>query len=310
MALSMIKNNVPTLVKVCLMLLPLVLFKSIAADYSTPLKTLDNQTTSLSKFVGSKPVYVKFWASWCKPCMQEMPHLQESFDKYGNSVHVLAVNIDLNETDENIQSVVEKFGLTLPIYKDDNARLARELEFIGTPYHVLIDKDGDVVHKGNAANEDLNRKLHILAQQQQNKLPTITLQSAAGITQHLTFNNDSYTALYLTSTWCDWYLEDTRPIMSKACIDGQHKINQMAKDNRNIHWQLLVNHLWTASSDLKAYVDKYKIKISADVDTNGDAFFSFKVKTLPTLILFKGAKVIGRTSDVNDFEDLIQKTFK
>jgi len=296
--------------KICVVLLSFVFFKSFAADFSSPIMTLNNQKTSLNQFVGSKPVYVKFWASWCKPCMKEMPHLQESFDKYGNAVNVLAINIDLNETDENIRNVVEQFGLTLPIYKDEHGRLARELEFIGTPYHVLIDKDGDVVHKSNAANEDLDRKLHILAQQQQNKLPTIALQSPTGKNQNLTFNNNSYTALYLTSTWCDWYLKDTRPKMSKACIDGQYEINKLAKNNSNIQWQILASHLWTESNDLKAYVDKYKIEIPVNVDTQGDAFFSFKVRDLPTLILFKGKDIIGRTSNIAKFENLIQNTVK
>ncbi|WP_077338681.1 redoxin domain-containing protein [Pseudocolwellia agarivorans] len=304
------KNTLSRLISTVITLLLLCSYQTKAADFTVPLTTLDNQVTSVEKLMGKKPIYLKFWASWCQPCMKEMPHLQENFDTYSNSIQFLAINIDLNETDENIKNVIEKYGLTLPIYKDDNGRLAQELEFNGTPYHVLIDKEGDVVHKGNVADEALDRKLHILAQQHENKLPAIVLESASGKAQSLNFENDKYTALYITATWCDWYLEKTRPAMSKACIAGQNLVNKLADKYPHINWQLLTSDLWTESKDLQEYINKYNIKISANIDRKGDAFFNFKIKHLPTLILLKGNEVVDRTTDVEAFEGLINKALR
>lgn len=301
------KKTLPRLIHTILSLLLFCNYQTKAIDFSVPLTTLDKQVTYVEKLIGQKPIYMKFWASWCQPCMKEMPHLQGNFNTYGDSIQFLAINIDLNETDENIKSVIEKYGLTLPIYKDDDGRLAQELEFNGTPYHVLIDKEGDVVHKGNVADEALDRKLHILAQQHENKLPTIMLENATGKTQPLNFDRDKYTALYISATWCDWYLAETRPAMSQACIAGQNLVNKLADKYTTINWQLLTSDLWTESKDLQAYIDKYNIKIPANVDRKGDAFFNFKIKHLPTLILLKGNEVVERTTNVEAFEGLINK---
>lgn len=297
--------------KVCLcsfILLSLYISVAKAANFSSPLTKLDGDEISVMEFIGKKPVYLKFWASWCKQCMKEMPHLQDSFDAYGKDVEVFSINIGLNETDPNIRKVIENFKLNLPIYKDDKGALARELDFIGTPFHVLIDKEGDIVHKGHEASEELDRKLNILAQQQQNKLPTIVIENLVGEAVNLNFNDKDYTALYLTSTWCDWYLADTRPKMSLACIEGQQLANQLSKTYSDVNWQTLTSHLWTGKEELHKYIEKYQVEMPISIDSQGDAFFNYKIKQLSTLVLLKGSKVIGRTNDIDMFESLLKQT--
>ena len=52
-------------------------------------KTLNGKEITLSDFVNDKPVYLKFWATWCSYCKVEMPHLQAIYDENGEQIEVL-----------------------------------------------------------------------------------------------------------------------------------------------------------------------------------------------------------------------------
>jgi len=275
-------------------------------ELSHTLTSLKGDAVVVSDLVGKKPIYLKFWASWCKPCMKEMPHLQHSYEEYSEDIHILAVNIDLNETDQDIQNVVERYGLTLPIYKDDEGQLARALNFVGTPYHVLLDTDGDVVHQGHTADADLDRKMSLIAKQSAGQLPVIELSDDSGQSLSISDYSDKQ-ILYFTATWCDWYLRDSRPNVAKDCIDGQKRINDLSLEHKELGWRVLTSHLWTGNKDISDYIDKFKVQQPVYVDVKGDAFFTFKVKSMPTLILLHKGKVWARSKDVNQFDNLVQR---
>src|SRR5690606_33071951 len=61
----------------------------IAPDFE--LETLDGAVVKLSELKGEK-VILNFWATWCPPCKEEMPEMQEFYDKYGDDINVIAVN--------------------------------------------------------------------------------------------------------------------------------------------------------------------------------------------------------------------------
>src|SRR5690606_32355206 len=57
-------------------------------------------SVSLKEVIGKKPVYLKFWASWCLDCRRELPSLEQAYRTYGEEIAMFAVNLNINETEE------------------------------------------------------------------------------------------------------------------------------------------------------------------------------------------------------------------
>jgi thiol-disulfide isomerase/thioredoxin len=121
-------------------------------------KTIDGQSIDLAKVYGHKPIYIKFWATWCVPCREQMPHLKSVFEKYGDQIAVIAVNTGFNDSREAIVEYRSKFGLKMPIIIDDG-RLAKALNLRVTPQHVVIARDGRITHIGHLADARVDTAL-------------------------------------------------------------------------------------------------------------------------------------------------------
>jgi peroxiredoxin len=94
-------------------------------------------------------VLVNFWATWCGPCRQEMPHLNKLYEKYKSSGFVLlGVNVDDDTT--QAAGVASKLGVTFPVLPDSDKRVSRQYDLNAMPSTVLIDRDGRVryLHRG------------------------------------------------------------------------------------------------------------------------------------------------------------------
>ena len=279
-----------------------------SAIFDQPLSTLGGGSITVSEVLRDKPVYLKFWASWCKPCLQQMPHLQHTQETWGDKIKVIAVNIDLNETDEDIRAVQQKYGLTMPIVKDTEGQLANNTGFVGTPYHVLLNKQGKVVHKGHDASDALDHKISLLAKSDQALLDAVKLTNQAGSATPLDMTADKTHVLFMTATFCDWYLADSRPAMSQACIASQKEVNQMQGQFPNLNWQVIVSHLWTGPKELAEYRDKYDISLPLSIDTQGDLFFRYNIRHFPTILVMRDKKVVFRTSETKVLKDFLDKS--
>lgn len=118
--------------------------------------TLTGQTFKLSDYKGEKPVYLKFWATWCSYCKVEMPHLQSIHDQYGDEVEVLAVNVGINDSVANIEHFYNHGGFNVPTVFDQRGDLVSDYGIVGTPHHVLINKAGEVAYRTFLASDTLD----------------------------------------------------------------------------------------------------------------------------------------------------------
>jgi peroxiredoxin len=94
-------------------------------------------------------VMVNFWATWCAPCRQEMPHLERIHQKYKPAGFVL-LGVSVDDDPRNAVSVAQKLGVTFPILLDTDKQVSRAFDVRTMPSTVLLDRDGTVrfAHRG------------------------------------------------------------------------------------------------------------------------------------------------------------------
>ena len=130
-----------------------------APDFT--LKGADGRNLRLQEQRG-QVVLVNFWATWCGPCRQEMPHLNRLYDKYrGSGFTLLAVNID--DDPRTALSTAAKMGLRFPVLLDTDKAVSKRYDLGSMPATVLIDRDGKVrfVHRGYREGMELSYEQQI-----------------------------------------------------------------------------------------------------------------------------------------------------
>lgn len=93
------------------------------------------------------PTVVSFWATWCKPCIQELTALEDQYASLvkDKKLRVLAVSIDDARSQGRVSPFVASRGWPYTILLDPNADLKRAMNVVNVPHTFLIDKQGRIV---------------------------------------------------------------------------------------------------------------------------------------------------------------------
>lgn len=111
-----------------------------APDFSLP--DLQGKKQQLSDYRG-KVVFLNFWATWCKPCKEEMPSMQVLWENLKKEDFVvLAVSMDRVTTTKDIPPFVENLKLTFPIFTDSWGQTDKRYKLMGVPETYIIDQGG------------------------------------------------------------------------------------------------------------------------------------------------------------------------
>jgi len=113
-----------------------------APDFNLPNLQDGKGSINLASYKGT-PVLVNFWATWCTPCVQEMPLLEAAHKKWGSKVQF--IGIDRQDYKPDAVTFAAKAHVSYPLASDPNATLDGAYRLRGMPTSVFIDRDGHIV---------------------------------------------------------------------------------------------------------------------------------------------------------------------
>jgi thiol-disulfide isomerase/thioredoxin len=105
------------------------------------LSNLAGESVALSDFHGT-PLLINFWATWCPPCLQEMPLLQAYAERYTGELTILAINA--GEDEDVVRAFVTEQDLELSFLLDPTNSAARYFRVYGFPTSLFFDKDAEL----------------------------------------------------------------------------------------------------------------------------------------------------------------------
>lgn len=114
--------------------------QQVLEDYDWSLMTLDGEAYDFEDCKG-KLTFINFWATWCPPCVAEMPSLQKLYDDYGKEVNFLFVARD---REERVEAFLKKNGYNLPVYYE-RGLVPSQIYYGGLPTTFIISSEGRIV---------------------------------------------------------------------------------------------------------------------------------------------------------------------
>ena len=128
---------------------------AVLEDYNWNLNSLSGDQLNFSQSEG-KVVLVNLWATWCPPCVAEMPSLQKLYDHYGDRVDFYFIS---SETPQKLESFLQKRAYDLPVYIESKSPpVILQTGSIPTTY--LISKEGKIVINETGAANWNSEKVH------------------------------------------------------------------------------------------------------------------------------------------------------
>ena len=135
----------------------------------------DGKTVKLSDFKGKK-VYINMWASWCGPCMREIPELEKTYQKLKDNKDIVFLSMTApNDAEFKNQSPQDKgkevilnkakeLGVTYPVLFDVNDRFIINYAIRSFPTHIFINSDGTIGNRiaGAVTEESLTKEIEKL----------------------------------------------------------------------------------------------------------------------------------------------------
>lgn len=265
--------------------------------------SIDGQQIDLGQLYGKKGVYLKFWATWCQPCREQMPHFEHVYETAGPNLAVIAVNIGFNDSVEDVRAFRSKYHLKMPIVIDDG-RLANAFHLRVTPQHVVIGRDGKVRYVGWFADQRLQDALaaasvpavHAAAANPTlapaerygigDQLPKLTATTLEGRPYPIHDSSaNAVTALVFLSPWCESYLATTRPQSAAQCRQVRKQVDTLSRRLSQVRWLGVASGLWATADDLTVYQTQYRPEIPLTLDKSGNWFRTFQVTSVPTIVL-------------------------
>lgn len=111
------------------------------------LENLDGDFVELNQEIGDGPILLSFWATWCKPCIEELAEFKKIYSDYKDKgFKILAISTDSERTVAKVKPFVKSKNYEFPVLYDTSGDVARIYYARAVPFTVLIDDKGAIVY--------------------------------------------------------------------------------------------------------------------------------------------------------------------
>jgi thiol-disulfide isomerase/thioredoxin len=139
----------------------------IAVGAKAPVVTvrdLDGKSVDLGQYIGKKPLFLEFWATWCELCEELLPRVRAAKATYGDRVEFLGVNVTVNQTRDRVRRYLEKHQPPFRTLYDEEGTSTRAYQAPATSYVVIVDRLGKVAYTGSGGTQDFEGVLRRITQ--------------------------------------------------------------------------------------------------------------------------------------------------
>jgi len=130
---------------------------------SVEIKNLNGKIINTSQFDNNnKPIIISFWATWCKPCKQELENIHEVYEdwKEETNVKLIAISIDDSRNSAKIKPMVDAKGWEYEVYQDSNREFASKMGVNPIPHTFLLDGNKNIVYEHVTYSDGDEEKLY------------------------------------------------------------------------------------------------------------------------------------------------------
>ena len=139
----------------------------IAVGSDAPVVTvrdLDGKAVDLGQYIGKKPVFLEFWATWCELCAELLPRVRAAKAAYGDQVEFFGVNVTINQSRDGVRRYLEKHQPPFRTLYDEEGTSTRAYEAPATSYVVIVDRSGKIAYTGSGGTQQFDAVLRRITQ--------------------------------------------------------------------------------------------------------------------------------------------------
>lgn len=126
-----------------------------ATPEAVQVEDLDGNPVDLAQYVGTKPVVIEFWATWCPVCKALEPEIHAVHERWGDDVELLIMAIAVNQSQRAVKRHLERHPMPGRVLWDTRGRATRAFQAPTTSYIVVLDAQGRVVYTGAGEEQDV-----------------------------------------------------------------------------------------------------------------------------------------------------------
>lgn len=119
------------------------------------LETLDGDTVDLGEIIGTRPVLVEFWATWCAVCRALEPQIRAAHERFGDRVEFVVVAVGVAQDPDRVRQHLARHPMPGRVVWDGRGRAARAFEAPGTGFIAILNRAGEVAYTGTGTEQDL-----------------------------------------------------------------------------------------------------------------------------------------------------------